>query len=595
MRGGGSARQIAFWRAAKYRCRMADAVGGADAGQNLAGPAPRRSHRWRVVVLFTLILLSWGWWCHHWQYLKTANEAMRLLFVQAVIETGRPELEGVAARHGQVPVDRSEFGGHVYMDKAPGASLLALPLYGALQPVLPAIAKDDLWLFGYLATLATMALPLLGALALLYRALRRHGVGSAAVGWTIAALATGSPLQVYASLFFGHALAAACILAAFAGIAGANPQGGLSRRAAWGVGLLLGCAGLTDTPVFVLAGLVAAYAVVRALPWAELPRTGAALQLPQRLARTWPVFGGLLVGVAGQLLYNTWVLGHPLRFTYQYKADANLAAIMQTGWLGFRLPQATALIGLLLSAKRGLLYHAPWLAAAVAGLVVVLRRQQLPQALRIDAAAALAMAGGYALFVSGFADWPGGDSPCARHLLPVVALIGWGLAPLLDDRRLPGWGRAVIGAACLAGVLMHLPTVATFPYHFDKLERPVLDMGVPLIIRDGFSPSVAHWMGASNYASLVLFVGLLAAIWAVGLALGRLPEVAGRRTVRVGIGATVWVVWATGMAASVPEPPGRTAEVARYRAWSMLKSGSSGKPPGVHGALGPQRVPVKDE
>ena len=563
---------------------VAEQTTTAPAGHLTAG----RRQRFANKLLLVLVLLAWSWWCHHWPYLRTANEAMRLLFVQAVAETGRPELEDVAARYGHVPVDRSSYNGHVYMDKAPGASLLALPIYLILRPIMPSIARDDQWKFGYVATLWTMAVPLLVALALLQRALLRHGLGRAAVGWTIAALATASPLLVYASLFFGHALAAAGVLGAFALVAASDPLTGMRRRSAWAAGLMLGWAGLSDTPVFVLAGLVAVFSGVRAAAWNAMPAKWRDLQVGERLARTWPVWAGLGAGAVAQLGYNWWVLDHPLRFTYQFKADAHLAAIMQTGWLGFRLPQAEALVGLLLSAKRGLLYHAPWLAAAVAGLAWVARSTHWSQALRLDAAGALGMAGLYTLFVSGFADWPAGDSPCARHLLPVVGLCGWGLAPLLHERRLPGALRATVAAGCLAGVVMHLPIAATFPYHFDKLDRPVLDMGVPLLLRDGFCQSIGGWLGASNYWSLLIFAAVVLAIWILALWPGDLPQLVQGRRRRWGIAAVAVVVWATGMAASVPEPPGRIAEIARYKGWSMLKSGANGKPPGVHGRLGPR-------
>ncbi len=541
-------------------------------------PTPSQTGRWRGRLAWAAILLSWAWYCHHWPHLKTANEAMRLFFVQAVAETGRPELDSVATRQGKVPVDRSEYGGHVYMDKAPGASLLVLPIYPIWHAIDPQVAGPRLWAFGYLATVVGMALPLLGALALLARALRRHRIGPNAVWVTVLGLATASPLLVYATLLFGHALAAACVLGAFALIA-AGGREGIGSRSAWAAGALLGWAGLTDTPVFVLAGLVALYALARALPW-------PGWQLAQRLRATWPVFAGLAAAVALQLAYNTWVLGHPLRFTYQFKGDRNLAAIMQTGFLGFRVPQPEALAGLLVGSRRGLLYHAPWLAAALAGGWWAVRRRDLPQALRLDCGAALVLGAAYTLFVSGFADWPAGDSPGARHLLPVVALFGFGLAvawapPPGVAAPWPWWLRACTAGGLAAGVVLHAPTVATFPYHFDRVDRPVLELAVPLLLRDGFSPSLGHWAGLGNYPSFGLFGVLLAGAW--WLALPRRPAPVNWPVVLTACSAVL--AWLLLLTSAVPEKPGRAAQVGRYHAWSMLKSGSSGAAPGVHGRV----------
>ena len=86
----------------------------------------------RLAPVLATVLLAWTWYGHFWPQLQTANESIRLYFVQAIIETGRPELDSVCVKHGIVPVDRSEFGGHTYMDKAPGLSLLALPIYPEL-------------------------------------------------------------------------------------------------------------------------------------------------------------------------------------------------------------------------------------------------------------------------------------------------------------------------------------------------------------------------------------------------------------------------------------------------------------------------------
>lgn len=529
----------------------------------IAAPRPRLPWPW-----LALIGLIWAWYCHFWPYLHTANESMRLYFVQAVAESGRPELDAVVARHGSMPVDRSEHGGHIYMDKAPGLSALALPLYAVASALDPKIAGTDLWRFGYAATFLTVAVPLLAMLAMLAANLQACG-SPQAMRVTVVALAIASPLAVYATLYFGHGLAAACVGAAFFALLGGDPAA-LSQRRAWGIGLALGYAGWTDTPVFALAALIGLFAWVRGWPEGSRPVVAGWISLK----RVWPIAVGIALGLLAQLLYNTWVLGSPLLFTYQFKGDRQLAAIMDTGILGFRSPQADALVGLWLTPRRGLLYHAPWLAAAVAGLWWLASRRDRPRQLRADAAGALVVSGGYALVVSGFADWPAGDCAGARHLLPIVPLLAWGLLPLWSA-PLPPLLRGGIVASLLAGSLMHLPTIATFPYHFEQVQRPVLELAVPLITVGAWSPSIGAWLGLPGTASAVVFAGLTLALWAwPWLAAGPHPGLETRRWQQYLSATVVLVTWAVGITAAVPERPGRAAEVGRFRAAQLLEAGS---------------------
>lgn len=528
-------------------------------------PAARVRLPWLWLALIGLV---WAWYCHFWPYLHTANESMRLYFVQAVAESGRPELDAIVKRHGSVPVDRSEHGGHIYMDKAPGLSALALPFYTAARAIDPRIQDTGLWRFGYLATLLTVALPLVGMLILLVT--QMHPLGTPqSLRLTVVALATASPLLVYASLYFGHGLATACVGGAFYALLGGDPHR-LSRRRAWLVGISLGYAGFTDTPVFVLAALIGLHSWARAFREGELTLHAGWASLRQ----VWPIAAGIALGVAAQLAYNTWVLGSPWSFTYQFKGDRQLAAIMDSGLLGFRTPQADALVGLWLSPRRGLLYHAPWLAAAIAGLWWLASRGGQERQHRMDAAGALAISGSYALFVSGFSDWPGGDCVGARHLLPIVPLLGWGLMPLWSA-ALPPLLRGGVVASLLAGAVMHLPTTITFPYHFESIQRPLLELAVPLLTVGAVSPSLGEWLGLDGAASALLFTAMVGTLWLWPWWAGGPdePRVAWPWKQSMAL-VTVLVVWAVGVTAGVPARPGRAAEVGRFRASQLLKSGS---------------------
>jgi len=522
----------------------------------LAGP---------VRAALAALLLTWAWYGHFWPHFHAANESIRLYFIQAVVEDRTPTLDAVVRRHGSVPVDRSERDGRIYMDKAPGLSLLALPLYPLMLTVDPGIAYHGLWRFGWLACVCTVALPLLAALALLARYLARLGVSHRDALTTVLALGLCSPLLVYAGLFFGHGLAAACVaIGVFLVLTRAPAE--LSTRRAFAAGLALGYGGFTDTPVFALAALCATFFVLRAGIITENNRLRAGLRVGL------PVAAGLGLLAAAQLAYNAWVLGDALAFTYQFKGDAKLAAIMATGWLGFRPPQSEALWGLWFGARRGLLYHAPWLLLALAGHALTLRSRALPLQVRVDAGGLLGLTLLYALLVSGFADWPAGDCVGARHLLPIVPLAGCGLGLLLHHVALPPIARALVPAGLVLGLLLALPSVASFPYHFDNLQLPVLELGWPLVVTGYFAPSLGRLAGWSDWVSFAVFLFLLVLPW---LALPALPAPARpghpmtRPLTLAGWAALLVVAWTTALVAVVP-PPRRKVELARFRATQLL-------------------------
>lgn len=520
----------------------------------LRPPAPSRA----LLAVLLPVALAWAWYVHFWPHLHTANESIRLYFIQAVVDHGRPELDEVVREHGVVPVDRSEVNGHVYMDKAPGASVLAMPLYPLVKSLRPAVAHRELWLFGWLATLWAIALPLLLSFVVLMRWVRTWQGTERDAALLVLALALASPVFVYATLFFGHGLATACITLGAFTIAAVPPHEP-SRGRGLLAGLALGFAGLTDTPCFVLAAFVCAWAVLRA--------SGPLLH---RVRCALPVVLGVALCAVLQLLYNTWVLGHPLHFTYQYKGDAQLARIMATGFLGFRPPQGDALWGLLFSARRGLYYHAPWLAVGTLGLLLHARRPDVPREQRVDAAGMLLISLAYLLFVSGFADWPAGDCVGARHLLPIVPLLGAGLLPVWRWPGLPRLGRAAVAGSIGVGMLAAAPVVATFPYHFAALDRPLLELSWPLLVQGFFSPSVGRLLGLSEWLSLSVFTALLLVPW---LLRRRLPDDRAApghgRLLESAVALVLIAAWSIAAMSQVPHAR-RKVEVLRFRAQRLL-------------------------
>lgn len=559
---------------------------------------PPDLQRRATLRLLLLACLVAAWSIHFWPHLHTANEAIRLYFAQAVVDTGSPVLDPICARHGSIPIDRSEYGGHILMDKAPGLSLLVVPIYALLQLLWPAIRRQDFWLLGYISTLLTVLLPVAAGLWSMRTWQRRIGVSERAASLTVLLTLLASPLFLYATLLFGHGLAAGLCALGFFGLAGAQDDAPSLRRKAW-AGLAAGYAGLVDTPVFLLAAMLCLYALFR--------ESGRPLQ---RIRGALPFIAGVALASLAQLGYNAWVLGHPLRFTYQFKGDAALAAIHDTGLLGFNLPSVTALWGLWFGAARGIFYHAPWLLAAALGLIHAgfvgwegdHQGRDSGGRARRDARWLGGIVIAYALIVAGFVDWKAGDAAGARHLQPVVPLLAAGLGFALpigrfaSRRAMRSLLRAALAAGCAIGVLMHLPTVAGFPYHFDRIDYPVFELSWPVVTVFGrYSVSLGSLLGMPGKLSFAVQAALLAGcfvLWSrwTGHATGDSDDVEGDDSAAapnegaspgdpdlgfgrtLGLTLTLLLLWLAAAVAPIGRPR-RAVQAARYQSTALLAGG----------------------
>ncbi len=561
----------------------------------------------RTAQLLALAALCVAWPIHFLPHLHTANEAIRLYFVQALVDTGAFDLSPICALHGSIPVDRAEHAGRILMDKAPGLSLLLVPLYALLEVIWPAVRRQDFWFFGYLSCLLAVLLPLCAGMWQLGRWLRSAGVGERALSLTLLLLMLASPLFIYGGLLFGHGLAAGLIAAAYFGLGPASSAApSLQRRLA--CGLCAGYAGVVDTPVFLLAGMVGLGVLGR---WPG--------SLFERLRLALPFWAGIGAGAGLQLSYNAAVFGSPLLFAYGFKADAELAEIHAKGLLGFSLPNPEALLGLTFGGARGLFYHSPWLLMGLVGLLLrawprlaaapplettavadaetpraAVRSPLADDALRLEARGLLLIMGGYFLFIASFVDWRAGDAAGPRHLLPLIPLLGAGVPFVLPPAR---FGRtplqrtlltAIASVACLAGVLMHLPTAAGFPYHIDRLEHPVFELAWPVVtVLASYAPSLGSVLGLPGAVAFAAQAGLVAlcfALWGRGLrddvatsGVGLEPSLRSGggdlgRMRTLGIALALWLFWLAAMVAPLGKPL-RAVQASRFLATSTLAPG----------------------
>lgn len=325
------------------------------------------------------------------------QDRTRLSLTQAILEHGDTTIE----RYG-VQVDRARHGRHLYTDKAPGLSLVAVPAVALVRAADRVAGRPRVRLlwesrsrlqfvrFVVLAPFLLLLAWLAGRVA--------EGLAPGTGGIAAVTTALATMLGSLATVLFAHVPEAALCFAAF--VVFARRQ---AARSAVFAGVLAGGAVLMDYEAALCAAALGVY--VLAHRRLRLVCAYAAGAVP----------AALILGA-----YDAVSFGSPFRLSYHYKVGPN-AAEQSGGFFGIGRPHighlATALLG-----ERGLLRVSPVLAAAAAGLVLLWRR-----GLRAEATLAAGVVVLYLAFEAGYFDPLGGVSPGPRFFAPAVPFLLLGL------------------------------------------------------------------------------------------------------------------------------------------------------------------------
>jgi hypothetical protein len=447
------------------------------------------------------------------------NQNSRFDLVRAIVERRTLRID---AYHENTQ-DKALVNGHYYSDKAPGLALLAVPIVVATKPVLRAAGIDPaspggLVALSYSATVFAVALPMTAAcLCLFLISLRLGGtVGAATFGAVSMGLAT--PMWAYSTLFWGHALAGACLLFAFALALMRRGDRSKPGDVFWGlsIGLAAGWATVTEYPAAPAAVFLAMLTLT--LAWKD----GS--------PRRWPVAIGLFLGaapcIAVLLAYQHLAFGSALNPSYSYYPEAAFPW-MKHGYMGLTYPRVDVMLKLLFGCRRGLLFVAPVALAAPWGLLRLYKQKSA----RAAATAAAAVAGYYFLFHASFRAWAGGWSYGPRYMAAGLPILCVGLAPAWSNAS-PVW-RKVLAALAMAGVLLSLIAVAVTAQPPDQFRCPLLQLYEPSFWAGDFSQNSQSVLtlaedpeqfghGAFNLGELAGLHGLasllpLLAVWAIAV------------------------------------------------------------------------------
>ena len=479
------------------------------------------------------------------------NQNSRFDLTRAIVERGTLRIDRYAKNTG----DASRRAGHMYCDKAPGVSLLAVPAWAAVhaiapEPPPPAALATGAWL----AAVTAVGVPsALGVVMMFLLAaslgLARSRAALVALAWGLATLAFP-----YATLLYGHQLLAAMLVAAFAllvrarGPATAQPEppyndaphtvlgvrraDGARTRTLVAVGALLGGAVAVEYTAALAAVPIAAYALVVA-PWRRaVVAIGAG------------ALGPAIVVAA----YHTAAFGGPFTLPYEFSTQQH----RHLGWfMGLGTPDLGVLGKITFSAYRGLFYAAPWLLLAVPGAV-----RWWAHGRRGEVGVCVAVIVLFLWLNASLVDWQGGWTMGPRYLIPAIPFLvvlaagvilpapgGSRLARVLADRRarvaaavalaVVVAGSAVVmlaGTAVRPEVDVHVRRPLAFVLdHFARGELGISTQSIDMITGNPHGPpqawNLGHRIGLTGHASLVPLLAVWAACAAwLGIALRRAPR-----------------------------------------------------------------------
>jgi hypothetical protein len=487
--------------------------------RDASGPTPIRRRRAELrAESFLRRHLVWGLvvFCYlypfpYFQRLNNPNENVRIWQTRALVEYHELDIRKVNSDWGGVN-DAAFAGDRLVSGKAPGASLLGIPVYFAQLKLYRLLGLPPPSQRSVTHTLRIWAvvLPVAAFLFFLARWVERETQSARARDLLVLGLGLGTPMYPYGLIFAGHVHGAALGFVAFALLAG-NPCRAGPRLRLFLAGLSAGFAMVFEYQMAIVLAILCLWALMR-----------------YRGAAFWFLFG-MLPAVTLLGGYHTILFGQPWAFPYAHLANESYAKNDHArGLFGLVLPSPTAFGDLLLSVRRGFFMFSPFLALGVWGAL-----RSLWRARRGAKIVALAVTAAMFMFQAGMSNWTAGWSVGPRYIVVVAPMLAgavawcWRWTP--ERVLVPGVGGLVIASVFMCGL-----SGAYFPHFPETYDNPVFDLVVPLVLSGHAPHNLGRWFGLRGGWSMAPLSLVVAFGWVVSLGiLRRGGEHAWRR--RVGV------------------------------------------------------------
>ena len=447
-----------------------------------------------AIGLFLLVWFSCIWFG---SYEGNPNSATRMFAAISLVENGDATIDEFET----LTIDKAEFDGHIYTDKMPGMTLLAIPSvwfadmitgqrsdgfrYGLRDP-----AFGDFLRLRQLLTIATTSAVLIALAAVLLLDMATGITGSAKAG-LVAALtyAMATPAWGWSTTLFGHAPVGALLMiatwAVWRGTSGPREKARLRYPVM--VGATLGLALLIELTAIFPATVIGLWAIWRTRTLATPEK--------MRLAGVTALAGVVLL--SPMLVYNQIAFGQWFRIGYQGVVGFDG---MNQGLFGLTYPRMDILFQLIAGPHRGLIFVTPILILAPIGLARMIRTPATRDLGVMASALAIVML----LYNASYFYWNGGYSTGPRHAMPAMAFLALGLGPLWagSGRTARRWIGALLAVSAFINLAIAAAEITAPDYIAFPLWDPILKHFLELQIRT--VPS--DWWGWKTGFGLALYL-----------------------------------------------------------------------------------------
>ena len=377
------------------------------------------------------------------------NQDAHFDLTRAIVERQTLYIDGYDVNTGDVSKGT---GGHTFINKPPGASILAAAPYAVIYTIehrlhapVDSLTRMNRWI----AT--ALSVGLCGAFMgpILYRYGRRRMETAPTVALSVSAIVLfGTIVFAYSTMLFAHVPAALFLLLAVTLLE--------ERPVAAGI-----AAGLAVSCFYVCAIAAAILAFAAISPQRHRKHRGTSL-CPLCLCGEKPfrfILGTLPFAVL-MALYQWLCFGSPFRTAIEASTPFTQKDLL---FGVIRMPSMAALYGLTLSPYRGLFFVSPILLLAFVGFVSMKRNRQFWSLIAIVTT--------YILAIASFRWWDGGFAFGPRYLVPIIPLLG---IPMMAAKP-----RLLWVAAAILSVGLNFIATATDPMPSPELQHPVSRYLVP--------------------------------------------------------------------------------------------------------------------
>lgn len=492
----------------------------------MSKPAVSQSSTSRIRwLVFLLLLVSYAYFLPRW---ADWSQTSRLDLTLAIVDQGTLKIDDYYQNTG----DYAFFEGHYYLDKAPGPSFLAVPVYAALRPLLnldrvegvlqrigqseafaatlneggtgALLEKIKFMIVLYVVTMIVSALPaaLLGVL--LFDQLSMFGLGPGWRGLLVMIYGLCTPAFAFSGQFFSHQLCAFLLFGAFR-ILYQMRDGRAKPGWLLLAGVMMGWSVISEYPTALIAAAIVIYFFT---------------QKNIRRQAGWLLAGGILPGIL-LAVYDYSIFHTILPVGYEY--SANYQEQHSVGLISIGLPRLEALWGITFSSYRGLFFLSPVLLPGIAGFWFWWRSREERKVWWLSVWAVAS----FILFNGSSVMWQGGFSVGPRYVLPMLPFLMLGMGAFVQRLGHMRWVRVLVGVLSLWSFLaVWAETIGgqSFP---DWRMNPLFTYSLPNLVEGNIARNLGMAVGLHGWASLIplaLVYGVGAVIFWVILRRGSLAR-----------------------------------------------------------------------